>query len=171
MGAMEKDSVNSKRKGRYISTIVIVVIAILILYLIDITYESYCESTRGSILFTHFERIAIKSASVSKSRHTYFIYINFVNTGSTYACIDYVSLNGVPCDDPGWAGTIRPTIFGNLTSGTFLKSESSDPLGIIDFSDDCVYDPNGVRLTAGVMVKITIHTTGGKDYDSSVTLP
>jgi hypothetical protein len=171
MGAMEKDLVDSKRKGRCITTIVIVLVAIPVLYLIDITYESYCESTRGSILFTHFERIDIKSTSVSKSLHTYFIYINFVNTGSTSACIDYVSLNGVPCDDPGWAGTIKPTIFSNLTSGTILKSESPDPLGIIDFSDDCVYAPNGVRLTAGVTVKITIHTTGGKDYDSSVTLP
>ena len=42
--------------------------------------------------------------------------------------------------------------------------------GMIAFSDDCVYIPSGYRLTAG-SVKITIHTTGDKDYDAFIMLP
>ena len=123
-------------------------------------------------IISHFERIEIKSASVSKSMHTYFIYITFANTGNADTSIDSILLNGVPYDDSSWTGTIRPTIFGDITAGTFIKSEGgSDHLGIIYFSDDCVYIPGGYSLTAGLTVKITIHTTGGKDYDTSVTLP
>lgn len=114
-----------------------------------------------------FEKIEFTSISVT---HTYTMTINFWNTGATTTSIASVLLNGIPYNDSGWTGTIKPTITGNLTLKSVIGVGVSNT-GTITFSDDCVYIPSGYRLTAGVMVTITIHTTGGKDYDTSVTLP
>lgn len=114
-----------------------------------------------------FEKIVFNSVSVT---HTYTVTVNFVNTGATSTRIASVLLNSVPYNDTGWAGTIKPTVTGNLTLKSVIDVGVSNT-GTITFSDDCVYIPNGYRLTAGVTVKITIHTTGGKDYETSVTLP
>jgi hypothetical protein len=108
----------------------------------------------------------------------YFVTISFANTGNTNASIDSVLLNGVPYDNPGWTGISRPAVFGDLVPNTFINSSWTqpwyDPLGIIEFSDDCMYIPSTnsqYKLTAGVTVAITIHTKSGKSYDTSVTLP
>jgi hypothetical protein len=163
---MKRDSVDNKRTKRY----AIALIAIVMIIAIDVVYNG--NPFQRCTIITRFEKIEIRNVSVSKSQHTYFIYINFINAGTASTTIDSVSLNDVPYDDSGWVGTIKPTIFGNLTSGTFIRSEGiTDPLGIIYFSDDCVHIPSEGRLTAGVTVTITIHTTGGKDYDTSLTLP
>lgn len=165
---MERNSVNDKRQEKlfYIGIVIFITIYIAII-VIDIK--------TALKIFTRFESIEIKSTSVSKSRYMYFVYINFVNTGTTSTYVDSVLLNGVHYDDPGWAGTLRPAVFGDLTPGSFINSSWTqpwyDPSGIIEFSDDCMYIPSGYRLTTGVTVPITIHTTAGKDYDTSVTLP
>lgn len=114
-----------------------------------------------------FEKIVFNSVSVT---HTYTVTVNFVNTGATSTSIASVLLNGIPYNDSGWAGTIKPAVTGNLTLKSVIDVSVSKT-GTITFSDDCVYIPSGYRLTAGVTVSITIHTTGGKDYDTSVTLP
>jgi len=114
-----------------------------------------------------FERIEFGNASVT---HTYTVTISFINTGATPTSIESVLLNGVPYNDSGWAGTIKPEVTGNLTLRSVIDVGVSNT-GTIIFSDDCVHVQSGYRLTAGVTVKITIHTTGGKDYDTSVTLP
>jgi hypothetical protein len=114
-----------------------------------------------------FEKIEFKSISAT---HTYTVTVNFMNTGPTSTSIASVLLNGIFYNDSGWAGTVKPMVTGNLTLKSVIAVGASNT-GIITFSDDCVYIPSGYRLTAGATVKITIHTTGGKDYDASVTLP
>ena len=115
---------------------------------------------------SRFEMIVFESVSVT---HTYTVTINFTNTGATSTSIASILLNGIPYNDSGWVGTLKPTVTGNLTLKSAIDVGVSNT-GIITFSDDCVYIPSGYRLTAGVTVKITIQTTGGKDYETSVKL-
>jgi len=94
--------------------------------------------------------------------------MSFVNTGDTSTSIDYVLLNLVPYNDLGWTGSSIPAVSGDLTPQTVIETGTAYS-GTITFSDDCK-DPSGNKLTAGT-VQITIHTTGGKDYGTSIMLP
>jgi len=151
---------SSHQEGYAIAEVIISLVIIIHAAAIVIPSSNYIPPSP-------FEKIVFNSVSVT---HTYTVTINFVNTGSTSTSIASVLLNGVPYNDSGWAGTIKPTVTGNLTLKSVIDVGVSNT-GTITFSDDCVYIPSGYRLTAGVTVKITIHTTGGKDYDTSVTLP
>jgi len=117
----------------------------------------------------YYERIDM-SATVTKSTHTYTVTINFVNTGSSRTGIDSVLLNGVPYDDPAWAGTLMPVVYGDITPKTVINVGVAYS-GTITFSDDCTFTMSGNKLMPGVIVTITIHTTGLKDYNISLTLP
>jgi len=154
-----KKQPSSHQEGYAIAE-VIIVIAIIINVAAIIMPTSH-------LIVPVFEKIVFKSVSVT---HTYTVTINFTNTGATSTSIASVLLNDVPYNDSGWVGTIKPTVTGNLTLKSVIDAGVSNT-GTITFSDDCVYIPSGYRLTAGVTVKITIHTTGGKDYNDSVTLP
>jgi len=119
----------------------------------------------------HYEKIEIKSSSVTKSTDSYFVTISFVSTGDRKTEVDSVLLNGVRWDDPGWTGTIKPLVFGDIAPGAAIDAGASCS-GMIVFSDDCE-DPGGRRLAAGGdydYLRITIHSTGGKDYETTVTL-
>lgn len=145
------------------------IIATVTTYAIGVNYLMGMYVPIGKDIFARFERIDINDISVTKSAHTYTVTINFVNTGEASTSIDYVLLNLVPYNDSGWTGTSIPEVSGDLMPQTAIATGTAYS-GTITFSDDCE-DPSGNKLTAGVTVPITIHTTGGKDYDTSVTLP
>lgn len=185
----EDDLVGYKRKERLFIICVIIVIAFYFAVNIISNWQSIIQSISypQSIPITRFERIEIKGTSVTKSTYIYnvvdiysynkvdiyFVTINFANTGTSGAMIDSVLLNGMPYDDSGWTGTLKPVVFGDLTPKFRSIDVDESCVGIIEFSDDCK-DPNGNKLMAGrddyYYVNVTIHTTGGKDYDTSVTL-
>jgi len=164
---MIRNSADDKRAERYTITIVIAIVVILT---VDIACKFYYENYIVRIGISHYERIEIKSISVTKSTYIYFVTINFTNTGATSTSIASVLLNGIPYNDSGWVGTVKPAVTGDLTLNSVIAVGASNT-GTITFSDDCIYIPSGYRFTAGVIVRITIHTTGGKDYETSVTLP
>jgi len=185
---MKRNSVDDKRADRYL--IVAVIIVIVTIFAMGIYGYLYGPNSplSQSILITRFEKIEIKSTSVTKSTYIYnvvdiysynkvdiyFVTINFADTGTSGATIDSVLLNGVPYNDPGWTGIFKPVVFGDLTPKFRSIDVDESCSGIIEFSGDCK-DPNGNKLIASgydyYYVNVTIHTTGGKDYDTSVTLP
>lgn len=159
-----------KRVGRYIVT-ALAIIAVVELCSLPIIYFM-AGMPDYSQLIPRFERVEVKVVSVTKSTHTYFVIINFFNTGLTNTSIESLLLNGVPYDDSGWTGAVKPVVFGDITPETVLKVGSSYCTMVI-FSDDCK-DPRGkgliVAVENGHYVNIGFHTTGGKDYDAFVIL-
>jgi len=126
---------------------------------------------KDNAMTIHFERIEIKGSSVTRSADSYFVTINFVSTGDRRTEVDSVLLNGVRWDDPGWAGAVKPLVFGDIAPGAAIDAGASCS-GLIIFSDDCE-DPGGRRLVVDVeynYLRITIHSTGGKDYETTVTI-
>ncbi|MGQ9515603.1 MAG: hypothetical protein ACUVTL_11270, partial [Thermoproteota archaeon] len=124
-------------------------------------------------IFTRFEKIEVKSSYVTKNNNnnTYTVTMNYINTGATSTSIDSIFLNGIPID-ANWVGTI--TLGGDFaelgTGGKPVCETGVSKIGTINF-DIGLKDPSGNQLTPGVTLTITIHTTGGKDYHASVTLP
>jgi len=177
---MKSDTLNDKRADRYI--IAIIIIPIVTIFAMGI-YGYYNTPT----LFPNYEKIEIKSTSITKSTYIYniadiysynkvdiyFVTINFANTGNYRAMIESVLLNGVPYDDPGWTGTFKPVVFGDLTPKFQVIDADASYVGILEFSDDCK-DPSGNKLMAGgddhCYVNMTIHTYEGKDYEASIIL-
>lgn len=161
-----------KRKERLLIIGVIIIFAVYFIVSIIYNLQSILSTfliPPNSILFPIIERITIKGTSVTKSTYMNFVTINFANTGNINTSISSVLLNGVPYNDPGWMGTVKPVVLGDISPNAIIDT-GAPYTGIIYFSDDCK-DPSGNKLIAGVMITITIHTTGGKDYNASVTLP
>lgn len=164
---MKSNSAGDKRVKRYATIFVIVVVAILAA---DIACTYYYENYIVRIGISRFEKIEIKSASVIKSTYVYYVTINFTNTGASSTSIASVLLNDTPYNDSGWVGTVKPAVAGDLALKFIIDVDASN-MGVIIFSDDCEYLPSGYRLMAGETVKITIYTTGDKDYGTSIMLP
>jgi hypothetical protein len=180
---VEDDSASYKSKER--SLIIGVIIIFAVYFVVSIMYNlqsilSIFLIPSNSILAPYVERIAIKSTSVVKLAHEYFVTINFVNDGDRNTSIDSVLLNGIPYNDPRWTGTVKPLVFGDITPNTRINTsvqyDPNPPLlsGMIIFSDDC-RDPNGNKLIASwydqYYVNVTIRTYMGFNYDTSITLP
>jgi len=146
-----------------ISTVIIV--AVTIALAIAVAYWMGGLAT----IFTRFEKIEIKNAYVKYNATGYTATLTFVNTGATATSIDSVTLNGVPRTDSGWSPGGSSAIGGNLTTGVTCPIGLSK-IGILTFAKG-LKDPSGNVLTSGITLTIDIHSTGGKDYYTSVTLP
>jgi len=164
---MKSNSTGDKSVKRYATIFVIVVVAILAA---DIAWTYYYENYIVRIGISRFEKIEIKSASVIKYTYVYYVTINFTNAGASSTSIASVLLNDTPYNDSGWVGTVKPAVVGDLALKSIIDVDASN-MGVIIFSDDCEYLPSGYRLMAGETVKITIYTTGDKDYGTSIMLP
>jgi len=153
--------------GRRIA-VVLAFVALAVTVPILISYLT----TRGYVAMgPHFERIEFRGSSTTRSTDSYFVTISFANTGDRGTEIDSVLLNGVSWDDPGWTGTIKPLVFGDIAPGTAIDAGASC-YGLIVFSGDCE-DPGGRKLVVDIeynYLRITIHSTGGKDYETTVTI-
>jgi hypothetical protein len=173
---MERDAVDSKIKDRLFTIGVIIFLVVFFSIIIVVIIHNWPWS--GPIV-PRVENIWIKSTSETKLAHTYFATIEFVNIGFGNAHIDSVLLNGVPYNDRGWTGTVKPSVFGDITPNTWINAsmpyDPNPPLhcGIIIFSDDCK-DLNGNELIASgydyYFVKVTIHTTYGKEWNTTIVI-
>lgn len=93
------------------------------------------------------------------------VNIQYVNTGSSPTSIDSVLLNGVPYSSYMPHATLDKD-FGTLPS---ICETGASKSGAIIISPGAA-DPSGNRLTDGITLVVTLHTTGGKDYSASVAL-
>jgi len=143
------------------------VMSIIIITVVTITMVIGASFWTGALsaAFTRFEKIEIRSTSVKYSGGNYDIVINYVNTGSSSTSVDSVQLNGVPCSEFSPLTTLGGT-FSDLPSICELGVART---GIVTFQSG-TKDPSGNILTAGVTILVTLHTTGGKIYHTSVTL-
>jgi len=161
---MKRKSLSHDKRAVSAVIATVIIVAVTIAIAIAVAYWMGGLAT----IFTRFEKIEVKSAYVTKDSGMYNVTVNFVNTGATQTSIDSVMLNGVPYDASGWKnGTI--TVSGDLVKGKVVET-GVDKTGRIVFNVG-IKDPSGNALNPGVTLTITIHTTGGKDYHASVTLP
>jgi len=143
----------------------VIIVAVTIAIAIAVAYWMGGLAT----IFTRFEKIEVKSAFVQKSSGQFIITITYINTGATATTVDLVTINGVPCESYV-NGTV--TRGGSLTEGgdELTCPTGVERVGTLTFPDG-VTDPSGNMLTGGVTATVDLHTTGGKDYYNSVTLP
>lgn len=160
---MRKSFANDKRAvSAVIATVIIVAVTIAIA--IAVAYWMGGLAT----IFTRFEKIEVKSAFVVKQAGVFTISLTYINTGATATTIDIVTINGVPLASyvpvvtPG--GSLDP-LGDELTCPTGVER-----IGTLAITEDAL-DPSGNMLASGVTATINLHTTGGKDYYTSVTLP
>jgi len=155
-----KNITNDKRAvSAVISTVIIVAVTIAIA--IAVAYWMGGLAT----IFTRFEKIEVKSAFVIKQGTQYKINITYVNTGATATSIDLITVNGVPVTSYTAPLQLSGSFATDLTCPIGVTK-----LGTIIFNEGAK-DPSGNVLTAGVTATVDLHTTGGKDYYTSVTLP
>jgi len=143
------------------------VMSVIIIAVVTITMVISASFWTGALsaAFTRFEKIEIRSTSVVFDGGNYEITINYVNTGSSPTSLDSVLLNDVPCSE-----------FTPLAAlgGNFSDLPSTCELGVVKTGtvtfQSGTSDPSGNALRAGVTIMVTLHTTGGKNYQTSVTL-
>jgi len=160
---MKRKSLSHDKRAVSAVIATVIIVAVTIAIAIAVAYWMGGLAT----IFTRYEKIEVKSAYVTKASGVYTVTVNFVNTGATQTSIDSVMLNGVPYDATGWSSDI--TVAGDLVPGKVVET-GQEKTGTIQFNVD-VQDPSGNQLSPGVTLTLTIHTTGGKDYHASVTLP
>lgn len=118
--------------------------------------------------FPRLEMVEIRSSYVMENETDYVVIINYINTGTVVTSIDSILLNDVPYNDIVWDGDIMlVNDFYPLPSLCEIGRMKS---GMIVFAQD-IQDLSGNRLGSGVTLTITLHTTGGISYKTSVVLP
>ncbi|MGC8831630.1 MAG: DUF4352 domain-containing protein [Thermoproteota archaeon] len=156
---------------RGISPVITTVIIVAVGITIAIAVALWMTGLVGA--FMGYEKIEIRSAYVDVAAGGgWTVYIRYKNTGSTPTKIDNVFLNNVPFDSwnpevnvAGNNGPLNPD-----DSTTFPSADvGSDGTLTIDISPDAA--TGSQTLTSGVTVSIKIHSTGGKEYFTSVVLP
>jgi flagellin-like protein len=150
------------KKG--VSTVIaaVIVVAVTIALAIAVAYRL------GGLawMFARFEKIEINDAYVTLASGTYTVIINYENAGATATSIDSILLNGVPTT----SYTTVPTLAGAFNPLPASASVGVTATGTIVFPQKDA-DPSGNQLNSGVTCTIDLHSTGGKHYYASVTLP
>jgi len=146
---------------RGISPVITTVIIVAVGITIAIAVALWMTGLVGA--FMGYERIEIRSAyPAPETTGGWKIYITFNNTGSSPTKIDNIFVNNIPISD--WNPPIDcdkkfpiPVDVGKGEKVTLtIKQDTSAP---------------GISLTSGVTVQIKLHSTGGKEYFTSVVLP
>ena len=133
-------------KGRKKSGISPVVATVILVAVAIVTAIAVAFWASGLVsVFTRFEKIEIQTAYWDGEA----VVIIARNTGSSFAVVDMILVNGAPC----------------ITTSVTLSIGDS-----IDFSiSDC--DLAGSIVTGGVTNEIALHTTSGKTYPVAVLIP
>jgi len=144
---------------RGISPVVTTVIIVAVGITIAIAVALWMTGLIGA--FLAYEKIEIRSSYVTVSGSNFVVHITCTNTGSTPTTIDKIFINNVPSSDLTGV-TVAP-------SGKISAPVGTDISLTITIPDGTTYDSN--KLTGGVTVTIKLHTTGNKEYFTSVVLP
>jgi flagellin-like protein len=131
------------RKKSGISPVVATVILVAVAIVIAIAVAFWASGLVS--VFTRFEKIEIQAAYWDGSN----VVLIARNTGSSFAVVDMILVNGAPC----------------LTTSVTLSIGDSTDFRI----RDC--DLGGSIVTGGVTNEIALHTTSGKTYPVAVLIP
>jgi len=154
---MKRKSLSHDKRAVSAVIATVIIVAVTIAIAIAVAYWMGGLAT----IFTRYEKIEIKSAYVLSSSTNYVVTLTFVNTGATSTSIDSIFLNGLPLSE--YSATFNQTLPFTCETGVTHGGKITFAKGATDSA--------GNKLSAGVTLTITIHTTGGKDYHASVTLP
>lgn len=161
---------------RGISPVITTVIIVAVGITIAIAVALWMTGLVGA--FMGYEKVEIRSRFADPQvGGGWIVTIKYKNTGSTPAKIDNVFLNNVPFTewDSGettidWetdtaSGTLDPD-----DSTTFAPANVGEDVELtITIPADAQY--GGQTLTSGVTVEIKLHSTGGREYFTSIVLP
>jgi flagellin-like protein len=159
---MRKKNLLKDRRG--ISPVITTVILVAVGIAIAVAIALWMSGLVG--LFTRFEKIEIKNAYVDANTGGGFtIYVTFSNTGSSDASIDSVLINGKPYSAWGAVG-LAPSIPVN---GSLAVPVGAQTTLVMTIPADA--SSGAATLKSGVTVTVTLHSTSGKEYPTSVALP
>jgi hypothetical protein len=116
--------------------------------------------------FTRFEKVEVEKIYIVQSDSGYVVTIGYINTGSALTSIESIYLNGILAS----SYAPPPTLGDNFSALPSLCETGVSKRGTIVIPSGST-DPSGNKVTAGTALTVTLHTTGGKDYSASVTLP
>ena len=110
--------------------------------------------------FLPYEQIEFRAVFSIPVAGGWNVHITYVNTGSKPVRIDNVFINNVPYTS--WGTTLNITLPIDAGIGVQKTFYIFIPTG-------ATY--NSQRITSGVVLTIKLHSTGGKEYFTSVVLP
>jgi len=151
---------NLARDKRGISPVITTVILVAVGIAIAVAIALWMGGLVG--LFTRFEKIEIKNSYVNVASGYFQIIVIFSNTGTSDTSIDSVLINGRP--STAWTGlTLNQTLPITVAVGV-------QKVLMVSFPTSGATAGEAV-LRSGVTVTVTLHSTGGKEYPTSVALP
>jgi FlaG/FlaF family flagellin (archaellin) len=134
------------RRKAGISPVVATVILVAVAIVIAIAVAFWASGLVG--VFTRFEKVEIQSAYWDGSA----VVIIAKNTGSSFAVVDMILVNGAPC---------LTELSEQLSIGGSFATQIAP--------EDCT--GGGSIITGGVTNEIALHTTSGKTYPVAVLVP
>lgn len=150
---------------RGISPVITTVIIVAVGITIAIAVALWMTGLVGA--FMGYEKVEIRSAFPEPQVGSWIVHLTYINTGSSPAKIDNVFINNVPYGS--WGATLS-------WSGDGTGNELPAPANIgkevkLDITIPVGASYGGQRLVSGVTIEIKLHSTGGKEYFTSVVLP
>lgn len=151
---------NPLKDRRGISPVITTVILVAVGIAIAVAVALWMGGLVG--LFTKFEKIEIKNSYPNVAGGNFEIILTFSNTGTTDTSIDSVLINGKPSE--AWTGlSLNQTLPLAVPMGVQKGLKVTFPFAGATSGD--------AILRSGVTVTVTLHTTGGKEFPTSVALP
>ncbi len=148
------------RDKRGISPVITTVILVAVGIAVAIAVALWMSGLIG--IFTRLEMIQIRNAYASRVGSNFVTFISLVNTGSSDTSIDTLLINGK-------LHTAWTTATPNVTLP--MAAKVGVPVNFQITMTDPTTEAGGSRLVSGVTVTFSLHSTGGKEYSTSVTLP
>ena len=156
---------------RGVSPVITTVIIVAVGITIAIAVALWMTGLVGA--FMGYEKVEIRSAfpEPTTTPAGWTIHLTYINTGSSPAKIDNVFINNVPYSS--WSGP--PTLsWAETGGGTGTTLPAPANIGK-EVSLDIVIGSGATygnqKLVSGVTIEIKLHSTGGKEYFTSVVLP
>ena len=149
---------------RGVSPVITTVIIVAVGITIAIAVALWMTGLVGA--FMGYEKIEIRScyAAPATTGGGWTVKMTFNNTGSSPTKIDMIFINNVPIGD--W----NPAI--TITQGGPLPIVVNVGYGVsLTLSLPANAQASGMKLASGVTIEIKLHSTGGREYFSSVVLP
>ena len=148
---------------RGVSPVITTVIIVAVGITIAIAVALWMTGLVGA--FMGYEKVEIRSAYATSTETGWTVNISYVNTGSSPAKIDNVFVNSIPYDQ--WSDKIS-------CDPNVQTSPASAEVGVVHSIKLTI--PSGAKagditLVSGVTITVKLHSTGGKEYFTSVVLP
>jgi len=151
---------------RGVSPVITTVIIVAVGITIAIAVALWMTGLVGA--FMGYEKVEIRSAFPEPDTDEWTVHITYLNTGSSAAKIDNVFINNVPYDS--WGASLSWDDGAN--SGTDLPAPANIGTQVsLDITIPMNAEYGNQKLVSGVTIEIKLHSTGGKEYFTSVVLP